>query len=244
MSTKFNNGMILRGSTLSQALARLKGIRPACIASMQDAVAGEIGKRLTFYKDMAMNYRSIDQVTPNFWTVVDIMREAKVSVLGRQSREPDWDYSFEICLIPHGRDVLALHYMENDAGYTDKLKAAGFEDFHYHSQSAGPDSISPEDWDQRRAIWGQVLPGVTAPSEVGLTYCMVAWQDIARVQDMHALWSAKTPTEEQRRNEVAARLLEMEVTAKQVATNLADLIDAVRKLKIERLPSVMLCESV
>jgi hypothetical protein len=134
--------------------------------------------------------------------------------------------------------------MENDAGYTDKLKAAGFEDFHYHSQSAGPDSISPEDWDQRRAIWGQVLPGVTAPSEVGLTYCMVAWQDIARVQDMHALWSAKTPTEEQRRNEVAARLLEMEVTAKQVATNLADLIDAVRKLKIERLPSVMLCESV
>ena len=244
MSTNINHGMIMRGCTLGQALARLKDIRPACIASMQDSVAGEIGKRIVFYKDMAMNYRAIDQATADFWTVVDIMREAKVSVLGRQSREPDWDYSFEVCLIPHGRDVLALHYMENDAGYTDSLKAAGFEDFHYQDQCDGPESISPEDWEQRRAIWGKALPGATAPSEVGLTYCMVAWQDIARVQHMHALWSAKIPTEEQRRNEVAARLLEMEVTAKQVATNLADLIEAVRKLKIDRLPSVILCEAV
>lgn len=244
VSTKIYNGMILRGCTLTQVLARLKEIRPACIANMQQAVAGEIGKRVVLYKDMAVNYCAIDQQEPDFWTVVDLMRDAKVSVCGMGSREPDWDYSFDICLIPHGGDVLALHYMENNAGYTENLKAAGFEDFHYQDQTDGPETITPEDWDQRRVAWNEALPGRTTPSEAGLTYSLVDWSDIAYVQHLHELWSSKVPTDEQRRQEVAARLTEMEITPNHGATNLLDLIKVIKKLESDRRPLVVLCESI
>jgi len=244
VSTKIYNGMILRGCTLGQALSRLKAIRPACIASMQQAVAAQIGKRVVFYKDMALNYCTIDREEQNIWTVVDIIRNARVSVLGMGSREPDWDYSFEICLIPHGSDVLALHYIENDAGYTSGLKGAGFEDFHYQDSAERPDTISPEDWSQRSVIWNEVLPGRTAPAEVGLTYDMVGWPDISNVLHMHDLWNAQVPTDDQRRREVAARLTEMEVNGKHGATNLVDLIKAVKKLEADRRPMVVLCEAL
>jgi len=242
MGTKIYNGMILRDRTLGQALAWLRAIRPDCLANMQTAVASEICKRLVFYKDLAMNYRAIDQKIPDYWTVVEQIREAKVTTLGTGTRAPDWDYTLEVCLITHGADVLVLHYMENNAGYLATLKTE-CEDFHYQNQSDRPDSISPEDWERRRQVWNEVLPGVTSPVEVGLTYSLVSWPDIANVQFEQDLVKVQMPTDDQRRQEVAARLTEMEVVVKQGASGLLELLKAVKKQETVRRPSVLLCEN-
>lgn len=188
MSTKIFNGLILRNSSLETALDTLKLMRQKCIPVMKAATAKQIAKRIALKNDMRENYILIEKKTEYvFASVLEEFHEAERTVKGRGTRNTTWDATFDICLIPDGRDILALSYFENNKEYTSLLEEAGFEDYSYQNSTDKPEVISENEWDERHARWNTALPRSTAPCEVGLTYSVIHWDDIGMVFSMPTL---------------------------------------------------------
>jgi hypothetical protein len=212
MSTKIYNGLILRNSTLEQALSKLIAMRPACVEAAKTYAARMVAKKMVFAEDFALNLCSIREAAESpFWRVFNAFSEAKVDVLGKGVRNTAWDSSFEVCLIPAGADLLALYYIENDHGYTEALRAAGFEDYHYQNSTDRPDSVSEEEWRAREEAWSRALPRRVAPGQAGLAYTVVSWDDFGDALLDRKLVEGCVPADDKRRRAVAVRLTEMEV---------------------------------
>ncbi len=240
MSTNIHHGLILRKATLAQGLERLKNVRQQVLPEAQAALATAIAKDMAFSLDMAHNYCAMKEEEKGFWAVVGQIKKAKVKVLGEGYRDTDWDYSFEVCLIPKGRDLLALFYIEKNPGYVDALKAAGFEDYHYQNSTDRPDTICARDWSQRTRDWNKALPGATSPNQVGMTYTVVSWRDIEKVVYERELVTASVPSDDQRRKAVAMHLTDIEVAENHPKLRLRDQAQMTIELEPDRRPSVTL----
>lgn len=240
MSTKIHNGLILRKATLAQGLERLKGVRSAVLPKARAAIARTIAKHMTYTLDMPHNICLIKSEEKGFWAVIEAMNKARATVLGEGHRDTTWDFSFDVCLIPKGRDLLALYYIENNPGYVSALKEAGFEDYHYQNSTDRPDSITAQDWARRKRDWCTALPGSTAPNQVGMTYTVLSWRDIESVVYDRELVAASAPDEDERRKAVAMRLTEIEVAKNNPELRLRAMFEMTQELEPERRPSVIL----
>lgn len=240
MSTKIHNGLILRKATLAQGLERLKGVRTEVLPKAQAAVAKVIAKHMTYTLDMPYNICSLVSEEKGFWAVLEAIKKARATVLGEGHRDTTWDFSFDVCLIPKGRDLLALYYIENNPGYVSALKEAGFEDYHYQNSTDRPDSITAHDWACRKRAWDKALPAATAPNQVGMTYTVISWWDIQSVVYERELVAASAPDEDARRKAVAMRLTEIEVAKNNPELGIWEMFELTQKLEPERRDSVNL----
>lgn len=222
MSTKIYNGLILRNASLEQALAKLKAIRAECVVSGVLAIATLIAERIAFKADMAVNYCSVPKSEgerPYMIAQSDFFA-AKAEVLGKGIRNVTWDFTFEVAVIPHGTDVLAMFYIEADLGYTQALIDAGFEDYHYQNSADRPAPISEPEWDARFNAWDTVLPGRTAPCEVGFAYDVVSWNDLREGFFCMDRIKACTPDAKKRAGAVAIELAGLELNHDPAAQDL------------------------
>lgn len=205
MSTRLYNGQIIRNCTLETMLTRLKTIRSKCVELAQSSIANELAKKRTFWFDMDTNYLPFprQKFEPPFWRLMELLKaeETKVATGTRSG----WDFTFTICLIPKGKNLLALHYLENDPGYLNALKEIGFEDYHFQNSTDKPDAISEQEWANRSQDWDEAL-GNAPPADSGFTFDLVRWDDVSKTLWNHELVLASTPTDESRRFEVALRL--------------------------------------
>lgn len=180
MSDKIYNGMILRNASLEDALEKGKRLREACLPKAAQGLHQEAAKHLALLADLKVNDVFDEGATYN-QCVWDLIKEAKMRVLGKGIRSSDWDYSFELCFIPHKGDVLTLFFMENDAGFMDEMTALGFEDYHYQNQTDKPSECSEKEWNEREDVWRDSgMLDYMAPSDLGLSYSVINWHDISR----------------------------------------------------------------
>lgn len=243
MSTKIFNGLILRNSSLETALDTLKLVRQKCIPVMKAATAKQIAKRIALKNDMRENYILIEKKTEYvFASVLEEFHEAERTVKGRGTRNTTWDATFDICLIPDGRDILALSYFENNKEYASLLEEAGFEDYSYQNSTDKPESISEKEWDERHDRWKAVLPRSATPCEVGFTYSVIHWDDIGMVFFNADIVMSAIPSEEKRKKSVATRLCEIE-HRREEGTSLMDAVDEILKLSEDRAKYVRLAKS-
>lgn len=180
MSTKIHNGLILPNATLEQALAKLRAVRVKCVAAGVKAIATLIAEQMALSADLAANYCPLGK-SGKERPYMKAQREffaAREEVEGKGVRNVTWDFTFSVLVIPHGQDILAMFFVEEDLGYRQALTYAGFEDFHYQNSTDRPEGISEEAWEARRNTWDEVLPGRTAPCEVGFSYEVVTWHDL------------------------------------------------------------------
>lgn len=209
MSTHINNGRILRNCTLADALARLQDLRSEAVNKAQAGVAVRVAELRYYWADMDQNFIPIPRKEYDnfFWRVLDILKEQRMKVEGAGERSVDWDFTFQVLLIPHHEHVLALYYLENNPGFTQLLTQAGFEDYHYQNSTDGPESISQSDWEARCVAWDQAMPS-GVPSHAGLKYEMVTWTDIRLTLHNSELILSTRPEEHARRMKVALNLID------------------------------------
>lgn len=211
MSSKVYNGWVLKDTTLETGLAICKALRDACLPKAQAAIAKEVAVELAVRADLKAN--GLEPEKDSIESLMDVwkvLQAAKEVVLGKNIRKPQWDYAFDLVLIPKDSDLLALVFMENDPGYEQAMTDLGFQDYHYQNQTDKPKDISEEDWEQRRKDWHDCgLLQYEAPNTLGFSFAVVNWNDLFNpVMD-------KALVEEQ------ARLLDPEKRRKRVALEMA-----------------------
>lgn len=82
------------------------------------------------------------------------------------TRDPEFDFEFEVCFLPLGDRTLALLYTEQKAFVRAWEKNPLVRDYHYQNQTDKPDSISEKDWERRKSDWDIAL-GHNVPAQVG-----------------------------------------------------------------------------
>lgn len=242
MSTKITNGLILRNATLDTAYTAVASIRQQCIKSAQQKIALTMNSARVLEEDIAANICDLESEGPvTTMKLMHSLYDAREQVLGRGIRSPGWDFTFEVVLIPSGADVLAIYYLENDSGFSKALESVGFEDYHYQSISDRPDHIDESEWTQREAVWKSALKG-EAPCEVGLIAQVVTWEQLELTQFNAELIASCTPSESERRVNVAEYLcgLEMELEHLIGGKDIFQLIDKMNSAAKSRVKTVLL----
>jgi len=240
MSTKIYNGLILKNATLEDAVTKLKAIKRASVKSAQDAIRRFCVKKIANNLDLAANVLPISgaPVLATAESLQQSLSSGMIAVLCEGYRSVDWDYSFSISLIPYRGDVLALYYIENDAGYTEVLSQIGFEDFSYQNSTDKPDHISDEEWNSRANVWEEALVGT--PAECGVSYEVVSWHDYRFVPSGRLRILENLPTEESRRKYVAVRLIDQEEVILTPNSEVFDRIETIAEKFSSRMTDVIL----
>lgn len=209
MSTRIHNGRILRNCSLAEALSKLQSLREECVRLAQSRIAMRVAKYRYFWADMNENFMPIPRVSYDsfYWRVLDLISAERIKVEASGERSVDWDFTFEILLIPFGDHVLAMHFLENNPGYTDLLSQVGFEDYHYQNSTDRPEDVPKDEWTARKNAWDQVLP-TGIPAHAGLSFEMVSWQDIRMTLQNRELILTTRPDEAYRRRRVAMHLID------------------------------------
>nr|WP_154723805.1 hypothetical protein [Vibrio cyclitrophicus] len=166
--------------------------------------------------------------------------EEKHKVLVDGIRSTDWDFTFNVCLIPWGQHTLGLYYVENDIGYRQSLIDVGFQDYHYQNSTDKPHDVTDSEWRQRELAWESVLPGWTRPIERGLSYSVVDWDDYQSAVHSKSLIQENIPSQSIRRKRVAVRLTELELTASFPTLSAFEIVEKTRELYPDRIDDVLL----
>lgn len=244
MSTKIYNGLILRDCSMEQAFKKLVSIKRRCVEAAEKAAASVCAREMAYSADLAANFCKLGTREQPFkaWTLIEKFQTAKISVLGKGVRNTEWDFTFDICLMPSGNDVLAIYYVEADLGYRETLLSVGFLDYSYQNSTDRPDDIPEAQWELRKAAWNAALPGRTAPRDAGLTYTVVSWDDYSLVFYNPSLIHSQIPDPELRKKRVATRLTELEVCSHPLKVALFEIVDLVHERAPLRQPDVILGE--
>ncbi|MCA4005139.1 hypothetical protein [Vibrio vulnificus] len=242
MSTKIYNGLILRNTTLEQALTKLCTLRSGCVDMAKKSIAKLGARKLAFNADISANVTML-QKDRSCQTLSDLRTmfiEEKHKVLVDGIRSTDWDFTFNVCLIPWGQHTLGLYYVENDIGYRQSLIDVGFQDYHYQNSTDKPNDVTDSEWRQRELAWESVLPGWTRPIERGLSYSVVDWDDYQSAVHSKSLIQENIPSQSIRRKRVAVRLTELELTASFPTSSAFEIVEKTRELYPDRIDDVLL----
>ena len=244
MSTKIYNGLILRNHSLDQALRLLKDSRGQFQQLMQADIAKVFARKFAFLKDLSMNYSVLDgtQRQYPYMVIMDQMFAAEKKVKGEEIREPTWDKTLELVLIPRGVDLLAVYYSESVPGYYQALLDIGFSDYAYqNSTDEPPEGVDEQQWVEREETWNSVLAESRTLGELGFTYTLVSWHDIGMAAMDRQAMLKTFPDEETRKRRVAIELCELEY----VMPKGQSLMAASREIKsqaIKRAEDIVLCQ--
>ena len=129
--------------------------------------------------------------------VLDVLQSRQDTVLRTQHRDPLYDWSSTVVLIPHDGDLYALLYTEQPAIRQLWRRMPGVTPFPYWNATDGPASLSRKAWETRRRIWEAVL-GHDAPDQRGITLTLHAPPTIWWTWESWGAWGPVIPRWAQR----------------------------------------------
>lgn len=246
MSTNIRNGLILRGARLEDALRLLISLRSEAVVRARRAAARRAARLISLSRDLAENVCEIPRriAGHDLFSMCDSYREAKEKVLGRQERDVYWDFTFDVALIPHKGDTLALFYVEpaiEQLDYRSLLIDSGFQDFSYQNSTDDlPAGVTEQDWLVRAERWRDALPRGMTPAAAGLIYQVVLWDDYHPALLTRGQMEAFLPNENERRRRASRRLTEEGPGFSLKGLRLIDIDRRIRALEPDRRSSVRL----
>lgn len=169
MSTKINTGFRIRGSNLLDMHQRVKQFRSHAHEIAADKALRMIAMLFSEFVDDAAIAGDLIRETGDDqeYQVRSFRRRAIKSFMDRQkevevkqSRDPQVDVSFSIAFLPMSEtDIIGAFFCEDADLARLWMSAPGVEDYHYQNATDRPKAISEDEWEQRRLVWSQVLPG-------------------------------------------------------------------------------------
>lgn len=154
MSTKIYTGFKAEGISfyeLSQQLEEIKQIaQQIALKSLYDEMILEATK---LYDSITLGYRQpIDNsCIAKIWG--DMIMEC-VESNRNNTRHPNTDYSFSVCLYPINETSTLGVYFTEHTKLSDLIKEKSwFQDYSYWNNTDQPDEISDDEWESREKTW-------------------------------------------------------------------------------------------
>jgi hypothetical protein len=186
MSTKIYNGYKLEGvNSINELQEFLDKFRAKCVAIVERAAREQIIREaVSLYDDVCVGAPSAKEKlgrdlenpgkAPTFkdclvHVVIDLHRRA-VEVKKTRQRDPDADWSCEVCVLRYG---LALLYTENEEMTKAWESMSGVKPWPYWNNTDRPKGVTQKEWDHRGRVWDAALEGRLTPSECGLSRTLV-----------------------------------------------------------------------
>lgn len=146
----------------------------------------------TYYLDIARDY-AMEQI-----------KEIHIT----HRRNPAYDYEFDICFIPIDNAVLALLYTEQKNLTEMWENCQHVSEYGYWNNEEQDESITDEEWEQRRIDWDIALGSSGVPAENGLSFD--PFKNILFLRHTNELVLKHIPDKDKRAKNIAKELLWLE----------------------------------
>lgn len=178
MSTKIYNGYKLPNMSLlelKEFTDKLRGeIRETCNKMFYDKAAliitNIIDCSYVCSKEKLFKKYNIKENEMNFslfFKTWDTINKKNKEISKTQERNPLFDFSCEICLIPIENKILCLYFGEAKEYLNTFTSFKEISSYYYYNNVDEPEDVSEEEWKQREKDWAKALPGIGIPSENG-----------------------------------------------------------------------------
>jgi len=178
MSTKIYNGYKLPNMSLlelKEFTDKLRGeIRKTCNKMFYDKAAliitNIIDSSYVCSKEKLFKKYNIKEDEMNFslfFKTWDTINKKNKKISKTQERNPLFDFSCEICLIPIEDKILCLYFGEAKEYLNTFTSFKEISSYYYYNNVDKPEDVSEEEWKQREKDWAKALPGIGIPSENG-----------------------------------------------------------------------------
>ena len=102
-----------------------------------------------------------------FFKTWDTINKKNKKISKTQERNPLFDFSCEICLIPIEDKILCLYFGEAKEYLNTFTSFKEISSYYYYNNVDKPEDVPEEEWKQREKDWAKALPGIGIPSENG-----------------------------------------------------------------------------
>lgn len=214
MSVRIYNGFELVGLTLETALDALRKLRePARIQACRLTAREVLHMAVTQFDAVSLQVPTAPEVAPNgnhLFEAALRLRDLQDEVVRTGRRNPRFDTSLSVCLIPTQGRLLGVAYGENPAMLQVLKACPAYRELPYWDGTEAPEDVSDAEWDARKGSWQAALPQWGAPGEFGLSYDLVPdWALLCMTADCaDALDPTEMPTLARRAANMAHELLD------------------------------------
>jgi hypothetical protein len=102
-------------------------------------------------------------------SILSLIYDRIQNIERKNERNPEVDFSVEVCYIPFKNKLLALFYSEQQVFEKIWNKTPSVKDYHYQNSIERPKDISAKEWNQRCQDWSNAtLSG--SPAHVGFSF--------------------------------------------------------------------------
>lgn len=157
MSTKIYSGFKIDTTNLFQIRTMVDSIRP-WVQEQQDRVF------MAWYTGARDGHPELEPLD-----LVDKFIALQKDVRRTQERNFVVDTDFDIVFIPSKRATYGMTFVERVPWHTKWMGVEGVIDFAYWDNTDQPEHLTNWQWQQRGLRWASLLPGYTAPADVGFT---------------------------------------------------------------------------
>jgi len=171
MSTKIYNGYILKEMRnvweLKAFANKVRGkIRPIADELTHRLLAQLVAQRI----DRITLGMPLDEPTDAvpYGYALATMREHARKIRETNLRDPEFDFSCSVSVIPIRGMVLALLHADRNEYRAVFESIPGVAPYPYWNNTDRPNDISDEEWDKRKEDWNIALPGAGVPNENGV----------------------------------------------------------------------------
>ena len=170
MSTRILTGFRLPSTNLTQILSQLKEIKKQARITAQNCLAETIIRTaLSDFDDDFVKTGVISDKNHLAKAIGNVIDEQK-QVAKTNIMNPSVDLSLEVVLFPRKKNTLGIYFGANKL-VTEHIKTLpGWEDYSYWNNTDRPETVSNQEWKERKKVWDDVMPNNGTPIEHGLSF--------------------------------------------------------------------------
>lgn len=173
MSTKIYTGFKFKSSNIFEIFAELKSIREKAKVIMEESLSELIAVRSTTLLDRYCYFKEKFKKPPSpvvdtWLELVERIKRVKQTNL----RDPEVDFDFEVCVIPHGTEFLGIYFTEQKILSELLTTNPLFQDYAYWDNTDPDPNVTEEEWGVREATWEAALSN-RAIKFSSLTYSII-----------------------------------------------------------------------
>jgi hypothetical protein len=166
VSTKIWNAYECEFKSIDEMQEKLLSIRLFIWLSLLSKMHKRVAWDWVYYVDK--NTLEGKPIEKKFYEVSQEVSERYEKIKSSGIRDVDYDFYFEVVVIPHkGKQYLKVFFDDVDI-YSDLFEKIG-KDFHYQNCTDKPKDISEEEWERRMETWDEIL-GDNPWNKVGFIY--------------------------------------------------------------------------
>lgn len=212
MSTRINNGHLLKKPSLEAVLKEFTALKPKAEAAAWEVALAFVARESCYLLDGALLEAEKVQRTP-LLVAMDKLSDRQREVARTGHRDPEVDVSLNVTVFhplksSAGQRILAMSFCEHRV-LEDFWKSLPFvSEYGYWNNTDRPEGVTAQQWTARRKAWDKVIPS-GVPADSGFNFIFVPevlFWTLSR-EEVERIVTEKMPTLENRARRIALDLI-------------------------------------